>query len=340
MKSIKEHSSVLIGNGLNRAVNNQAISWEKLLKKIAENCNPKVDTDNEFKPYPLLFEEILHNRNGEFKMRLKELKNEIARLFYDAKPSNLHKTLVKSGFSHILTTNYDYTLEKVINPNFINEKGQTQRNSTNETLNSLRRRSIFKSTHLPVDFPVSELSIWHIHGEIKQRLAPSKRKLTTDSNSIMIGYEHYGNYLAEIQKYLKGERRPGTIRIIERVQSEPFQIRSWVDFFFFGTLHITGFNFDFSENHLWWLLNYRANLLSSGILKPKKASKIIYYYHEIIDDSKCGRKSQDAQLQKRKLTQAKLDLFKALKVETVPIKIPLNKYKKFYNQFIDCITKQ
>jgi hypothetical protein len=340
MAEKEKQMAFLVGNGINRTAHTGGPSWKQLLTKLAENCDRVVDLENEFKPFPLLYEEILHRTEGEFNVKLKELKDSISKIFTEAPPSDLHEKLVKAGLNHILTTNYDYSLEKVINPEFSNRKGETQRDSTDETLNSLRRRSIFTSKQLPEAFPVRELSIWHIHGEIRQRLSPSKRESTSEANSIMIGYEHYGDYLAEIQKYIKGERRSGLDRITERVQSENFQIKSWVDFFFFGELHIAGFSFDFSENHLWWLLNYRAKLLSKGDLKPYEASEIIYYYHRTVDVFPNDPVKYIAELQNRKMSKARLDLFEALGVKTVEIEIPLDKYSEFYTKVFERIENK
>ena len=147
--------------------------------------------NNEFKPFPLTFEEILFKSQGEFDLTLTNIKEKIAEVFADTPSNELHKEIVNSGVKNILTTNYDYAFEKAVIQDFQNEEEYAVK-STDETLNSIKRKIKFKEKTLKEFGITKNINIWHIHGELKQRLSPSKIEKTTRANSIMIGFEHYG----------------------------------------------------------------------------------------------------------------------------------------------------
>ena len=196
MKQDTRNKAFLIGNGINRAISNGVKSWEDLLGNLSKSFSVDIDLTNEFKPFPLSFEEILFKTHGNFDDNLKRIKTKIAKSFQDTPNNILHEKIMNSGVKHILTTNYDYAFEKVLIPGFKNEIGQLPV-STRETINSIRRRSIFKD---------KSLSVWHIHGEIND----NKNFTSKDnypSKSIMIGYEHYSEYIGEMQKYIRGEKK-------------------------------------------------------------------------------------------------------------------------------------
>ena len=170
--------ALLIGNGINRAISNGVKSWEDLLGDIASSFGVKVDLKNEFKPFPLTFEEILFKSpqsKKNFDLTLRKIKEKIAEVFANTPANELHRKVVNFGIKNILTTNYDYAFEKAIIPNFQNEEYYTVK-STDETLNSIKRRIEFKEKNLKEFNIPSNLNIWHIHGELQQRLSPKIRK--------------------------------------------------------------------------------------------------------------------------------------------------------------------
>ena len=219
MKNNFNSKTFLIGNGINQAVSNGVKSWSDLLKDISDSFNVEVDLKNEFKPFPLTFEEILFKSDGEFDLTLNNIKHKISKVFENTPPNSLHSQFVNSGMENILTTNYDYAFEKAYISDFKNEKEFTSR-STDETLNSIKRKTIFKDKK-------GSPNIWHIHGEIKQRLYPYELKKTSRANSIMIGYEHYGAYLVEIQKYIKGDKGKKDKSIIDKIIDKEYKPQSW-----------------------------------------------------------------------------------------------------------------
>jgi hypothetical protein len=333
MKKNISNKAFLIGNGINRAISNGVKSWEDLLVKLSGTYNIKVDLDNELKPFPLVFEEIVFKSKGNFEKTLREIKEQIA-LSYSLTPSNkFHKALINSGIENILTTNYDYAFEKVLFKDFNNQKKYGPR-STDETLNSVKRRTWFKETVLKGRNRQTELSIWHIHGEINQRLTPSESRTVSPANSIMIGYEHYGAYLAEIQKYINGQKSKKDMSLNEKINEQFLKPNSWIDCFFQKELHIAGITLDFSEHHLWWLLNYRAKQIRKGKLKEKNINTIYYYYHVTSDIFPNDPNIYVKSLLRKKNEKAKLDLLEALNVKTIPITIGINDYESYYEQFL------
>lgn len=329
MKNSVKNKAFLIGNGINKAISNNVKSWEDLLKELSSTL--EIDLNNEFKPFPLTFEEILFKSDGELDEKLPKIKEKIANTFTDTPCNNLHSRLVFSGIENILTTNYDYAFEKALLNNFNNEKGKTPR-STKETLNSVKRRTKFEK--IPIQNNESNrLNIWHIHGEINQRLYPSELENTSNANSIMIGFEHYGAYMLEIQKYIKGEKSKKDKSIEEKILDSKYKPQSWIDFFFIGELHIAGISYDFSEQHLWWLLNYRAKQIKRG--KVSGGNKIFYYYSTAPEVDPGDLTKYAKQLMKKKMNKAKMDIFNSLGVETIPIEIQLNDYKDYYDQIFD-----
>jgi len=332
-KKINE-KALLIGNGINRAINNDVKSWENLLEDIAKSFDVSVDLENEFKPFPLTFEEILFKSpksQEDFDLTLRRIKEKIAEVFANTPSNELHKKVVNSGIKNILTTNYDYAFEKAIIPNFQNEEDYAVK-STDETLNSIKRRIMFKEKIVKNYEIAKKLNIWHIHGEIQQRLSPSKLKTTSRANSILIGYEHYGGYLAKIQNYVKGNKKKQNRSIFENIEDNFYVSTSWIDFFFMKELHIFGISYDFSEQHLWWLLNYRAKQIKRN--KIRKVNSIYYYYSVFPEKDHGDTPKYVKQLSKKKKNKAKIDLFKSLGVETVPIKIKNDNHKDYFNQVL------
>ncbi len=57
--------ALLIGNGINRVDPEQSLSWGGLLQQLRQELQMEVEAPNDFKPFPLAFEEILFKGNKE-----------------------------------------------------------------------------------------------------------------------------------------------------------------------------------------------------------------------------------------------------------------------------------
>lgn len=159
----------------------------------------------------------------------------------------IHVPLLNCAPHTILTTNYDYFLERAANPDF-----KAGSSSTKEWLYSKERYR-----------DVPNHRIHHIHGEISV------------STSICLGYEHYIGSIQYIRAELtrrtseKGTPFDGgaskskkTFHIHDVLAGLDAPVNNrWYYHFFTDDIYILGFGLDPSEQDIWWLLNYRAELM-------------------------------------------------------------------------------
>lgn len=325
ISSYKDKRALLVGNGVNRMDKSQAISWKDLLLKLREDLKIETDLDNKFKPFPLGFEEMLHEAGeSQFEERLRNLKKKISQSIIkqlEGKKgyNKYHIDLMKLDYDDYLTTNYDYALEKALidNDELILSQEAIYRK---EHKYSLRRGYKFKNT---------QKKIWHIHGELIDA-----RNLTDGSRyyheeSIMIGYEHYSSYLEKIQSNIKGSSKrnsePEKNGLNDRIINDTNDI-FWVDKFFTHNLDIVGLSLDFSENHLWWLLNYRANLIRKKNKEKDRIefnNTIRFFYPSLSEPSMAeltrNREKADEIMDSIEKEKAIGDILKAFCVQVNPI---------------------
>jgi hypothetical protein len=331
-----KRKALIVGNGLNLLDSSQSFSWGGLLSELKRKFDIDVDLDNIFKPFPLAFDEMHHLKEGENSLtnKLKVLKKGISSginsQIANKKGYNEYHTKIASlGYSDILTTNYDYSLELSVDSNFMNLKGQY-------AVNRIERRFSLKRCYKLK----SNKHFWHIHGE----LCDSRKHSTTDNSyqeeSILIGYNHYSSYLEQIQKNVKGKtdsKSNENMSLLSRLQKQqpsPY----WIDILFTHDIDIIGQAFDFSENHLWWLLNFRANLIKGAMSRNgvEINNTIRYFYPEIpnnknhIENDLTKVLKEINSLQK---TKAIGEVLKAFNVVLVPI--DCDSFKQFYDKAID-----
>lgn len=338
IESFQNKKAMLIGNGLNRLDSSQSFSWGDLLQKLKDIYNIDVDLDNFFKPFPLAFDEMQHIKSGSNSLssKLKVLKQSIKseiEIQLDGKRgfNDYHQKLTSLDYDDILTTNYDYSLEKSIEPNFIIRKRKFAQNKQ-ELKFSLKRCYKFNS----------KTKFWHIHGELFDSRNHSSVSKSYPEESIMIGYEHYAHYLEKIQENVKG--KSGTQKTDN--QSLTVRIRDikpsifWTDILFTHNVDIIGQAIDFSENHLWWLFNYRANLIREGISKNEVQidNRIRFFYAKINGDNliDLNRLTIDEILWRKNSAQKSKaigEVLKAFRIE--PIGIECNTHKEFYDKLIN-----
>ncbi|MCH8535820.1 MAG: SIR2 family protein [Flavobacteriaceae bacterium] len=335
--SFKNKKALLIGNGVNLIDSEQSISWNELLRDISNNYGIDIDLDNVFKPFPLAFEEMLHQKSGinHFNDKIKNLKQLIRRCIEQQLKGKsgfnfFHNKLAKLDYDDILTTNYDYGLELSIEPNFLERKIEFAQNRQE------RKFSLKRNYHLPQN----NLYIWHIHGELIDSRNLSSSSKFYHEESIMIGYEHYSSYLQLIQDNIRG--KSGTQKVenqslLVRLKNEsksPF----WIDIFFTHNIDIIGLGLDFSENHLWWLINYRANEIrkENSNSKVKFNNRIRFFYPKINGayqiDINHFSDLDELIIKKNSIQKAKAiaEVLKAFKVHPKPIEC--DSYKDFYNK--------
>ena len=238
--------TLFIGNGLNRIMNDN-ISWDDLLNFMIINnkiMNPSI-------PLPIKFECLINNYS---------LYNDINENFYDDckhkiinhinKQTSLNYDILKyidiKNIDSIITTNYDLNIEKFYNLNIT--------------------KKISGNTKYCIDKTTEDvISIYHPHG------------ICTNPKTICLGYEHYCSIIekcrTEINKLIDDDKY--IFQIIKRKAKNKF----WFDDFFTNNIFFVGFGLALSEIDIWWLLSYRASIISTNRenLKNNIINKIIFY---------------------------------------------------------------
>ena len=230
---------LFVGNGFN-LVSDGGASWNALLNNLAGVARTAHEEEvRKAKPFTLWFEEI---QNLSLKRNLKQ---DIADSLRRGMATNQHHADVMGlYFEHILTTNYDYNLELATGKHWNSDF------PARENYYSLFRRYSLDGRH-----------IWHIHGELD------------NASSIMLGHEQYSGYIHKIRNYLT----TGVVTTVKERQGKPYlskfsrnnknskvDVETWVDLFIECEVHIVGFSFDYTENHLWNLITEKQRLKKKG----------------------------------------------------------------------------
>lgn len=248
-------AALLIGNGLNRCYEKEhsQISWSSLLKTIANQYGVEFVDNNSFPlEYECLVNSICEVTHIPFDDALMQTKTAIAKQVEAQSPpiNSVHHRFVDLPIDEIMTTNYDYVLERAYSPNIslldiksarVKDKDS---NTKSETKYSQRRK-----------IALSGKVFHHIHGEAN---TPA---------SLCLGYAHYADYLTHIRNYVKGEVNESNGSISDFSQKSALQKlakRHWSDLFFTHDVHIVGLTLDICEIDLWWILTYRAQLFHSN----------------------------------------------------------------------------
>lgn len=214
---------LLLGNGINRLFSSE--SWGDIIKDYA------VENHVEFNkavfdrmPYNM---QIVAATRDTVDKSMKSLCAKLNDIPTCEKQKDFMKNILDLGFTHILTSNYTYEIERSIT-----EKKRYRVTSTVEKYNNTKDMMLHR------EITLEDRHIWHIHGHVQ----------TPDS--VIMGHYYYGRLLSKIQEYV-----PQFIRRYKGCEHYEKNCRaeSWVDLFLCGDVHILGLSMDFSENDLWWL---------------------------------------------------------------------------------------
>ncbi|MFT4153821.1 SIR2 family protein [Parafilimonas sp.] len=302
-------SALLLGNGINR-VNPMSLSRDDLLKSLIEKSglqNVRTGT----KPLTFLFEELSHKmeikEKGATRSNVQQLK-EIVRKQIEEKLSSgtIHKEFMKLPIENILTTNYDYCLEKAIDETF------SRKNMLNDKPEGPDKKySLYRCNK------VNDRYIWHIHGELDNGLSLKK---TYPEHSIMLGFDQYMIYIESIVKYFKSADYK---KELEQKESKSCR-RAWIPLLFTHNIHIIGLDLGMFETHLWWLLNFRAVL---SVRQNCISNKITYYVpsYELL------------------MKRDQLEMLQSLKVDIEEVPCAFNNgnfYSGFYEEVFKKLKKE
>lgn len=243
--------TLMVGNGVNRINNTE--SWQKVLEDLVRYVEKQGAFSIDGKPFSLLYEEILLRAIRFRNKNEKELKEYVCRIFGELIPNEFHKKILSIGVENIITTNYDYNLENVIN------------NQDVMKIESTHGHSKERLYRLHTYNQVIDKKIWHIHGEVNF------------PDTVVLGHEKYSRVLRKMIKYVNDKK--------DYWNKE----ESWIDLFFKTDVHILGLSLDYTEIDLWWLINFRARLKR---MNKDLRNTIVYYMPVIGNKQKDEKKSE------------------------------------------------
>jgi len=289
-------NTILYGNGFNRL--NDVTSWEDLVHFID-------DSKDIYKiPNTLQFEGKVVYVGDEY-----TLKKQIAESMKSYTSHKLFIKLLKLEVDHFITTNYDYVPDNTLESLKYSE--ERPKRDKSEALYSIHRTKCYTKKRK------KDKNLWRIHGEI------------SNPKSIILGYNHYCNYVGQIKKYISGEynypKNSGKTGLVPKMdlrllQKPSFEFLSWIDLFFVSDIYIIGFGLDYNEIDLWWILTIRQRLKKKLMKRTGTDiidNKIVYY-------GNCD--------------SGKISLLNSLDVE---VYIPkARKYPNQYKEFIKDIKKR
>ncbi len=286
---------LFIGNGPNQL--QKRFSWDDLLRNVCRAAGLSIERRQ--KTFPLFFEEISYTMNaGEpVENNIRLLKATIGKEALKLTPHQLLINMVdRNYYDQYLTTNYDYCIEKAIAPDYDPYAYKEAR----WPKYSLHRYNT-----------VAGKNVWHIHGESLNGF--NGQKVNYPESSIMIGFEHYSDYLEKIHHFIKSNNKEGLYDLIKKEQDAG--LPNWVHLFFIHDIDMVGFGMDYTESHLWFILNFRARLKRAGATIPNKIRWIIPMFS-------------------RENEKDNVALLMALEVEINYINSEPNNYEDFYRMFI------
>ena len=113
--------------------------------------------------------------------------------------------------------------------------------------------------------------------------------------------------------------------------------RYWTDIFFTHHVDIIGQGLDFSENHLWWLLNQRANLMRSQTEATEfKIDNEIRFYFPVLPEKTPTKADKLEDIIKERNATAKArgiaEVLEAFNVQPRPI--VCGSYVEFYERVV------
>ncbi len=303
------HSPILlVGNSINRLARGK--SWDHVLADLRLAARSPHCVRGAHKPYPIYFEE-LHCRALKAGVSESVFLTQVAQQFGQLATTPYHQRLMRLETDHILTTNYDYTLEDAVGarPASID---LADRWEINEARFSLFRRN-----------QAGGRWVWHIHGEA---LTPG---------SIMLGQDHYVNQAGRLREYWSAGvtyAAKGRLHTALRKNAECFETAkspyAWLDLFVRNPVHICGLTFDFSETVLWFALTrrrlynqYRRRHKSSpGRIESSDMQHVHYHYFDHPENSGLNR--------------TLVDVFESMGVHCVPHRVVRNDYEKAWQKLL------
>ena len=257
-----ENPCFLIGNGINRYNQKKSegdVSWEGLLLDIYNELSPK---KRNFIPegiaLPEFYDIIDLVKDGIVKTSLqKEFADKL-----DWKPKAHHRNIIakiKERNAQILTTNFDFVLQKAANADMYRYRVEGLR-----LLSDFYPWDSYFSDSEQND-PFNSFSIWHMHGQKNYH------------RSIKLGLNQYLLMVERAKRYF-----PTTNK---NENEKPYQ--TWLKLLFEKDLIIMGLGLQEQEIFIRWLLLQRAKHFKNC---PELRKKGFYINHSKSDKQNVGKK--------------------------------------------------
>ncbi len=243
---------LFLGNGINAF--STGYDWNQLISHLSESLGVASYLHIQNAPFPLTYEELFFKSIKKSHHKESKMKRIIADETLKFAPNEIHEMVMDSNINEIITSNYDYNLQRVVT-------AQPDKLKNDGTIREVKY-SLFRHHNL------KDKKIWHMHGEVNS------------PQSIILGYEQYVGNLQRMRNYVvngtgafyKAFKKEALIRRLKNVKT----IDSWLDLFFLKNIHLVGIRLDFEETDLWWLLTFRARL--KYYQRDKQVKNKIYYY--------------------------------------------------------------
>ena len=298
--------SLLIGNGLNRCNPNGGVSADELIKalenKFGDTSEGSISKSG--KAFPLKFEAIFSSGANKcdavegfrlIKSRLKSLNKTDNNVLLNAKP-------VLKQANAILTTNYDFALERCLYGKKIFKTDAVGRN----------RGYVYQEegSSLP--------PVYHIHGDIFKEHV----------KNLCLGFLGYQKYQRSSISNLKQnlgyyvDLDDPFSRLSDNLPKGLYRVLT-------DDVYIVGFGLDECELVLWGLLTMRKELIKLGAYKktPKgKQNKILFY-----DSYNDGQKEKVAALKK---------YYEGFRITYKGSPVEKNNYSSFYARVFEEIRDE
>ena len=306
---------LFIGNGLNRCLKN-SISWGKLLENIASDLEVSYCNDT---PMPMEFERMANEymaANPENKENVHDImKKTICERLNNVKlpPNAIHYKLSSLPLNAIITTNYDFLLEYIFNPEFNSISGN--------------KKYLFDKTSIQ-----KGIAFYHAHGSANQ------------SKSLCLGYEHYMGIVQKLRTELntKENNKKENMEIYKILSGESGRKDTWGERFYTSNISFIGFELNECEADIWWLLTHRAYLFYSNYcgVKSHLNNRIIFY--DILDYKSNSNSDEE---KKRIYRNKKIMRHRLLEKENVLVRSynigkDCSSYEEAYEKIIDDIRKE
>lgn len=286
---------LLLGNGINRTLEDDRYSSEKLLVYLVKtNSKFKCKQILEMTSFPLCFESICGatypEKNSEDLMLtimnyLKELSST---------KNDLYKLIDINECYSIITTNYDLSIEHSL--------------GLNKKTSSIRRNAGFKTEN-------QGLIIYHIHGVINSK---------KHAKNICLGTVGYNKYCRSLQSGIPSQYN----NICNDFVKYKAVLPEWAKTFFERDIHIVGLNLGESERDLWYILTLRSYLFLHG----EKISNNIYFYDIIDSEADLKKEDKTKQVKIKEIINCNKAFYSGLNIKYIGKPLELRNYKEEYEE--------